>query len=185
MKAKMALFDLDGTLYDTRKVNYLAYQKALGQFGAEVSYAFFASQCNGRHYRDFLPGILGGIEHVEEVHTFKKRFYHSFLAQAVENRQLFRLIQCIKTEYYIAVVTTASRENCEELLKYFGRLEEFDLVITQEDVEKKKPDPEGFIKAMEHYGIPKEETIIFEDSDIGIEAANKSGAALFVVKGFS
>lgn len=184
MKTKMALFDLDGTLYDTRKVNYLAYQKALGQFGIGIDYAFFASQCNGRHYWDFLPGIMG-TAHVEEVHVLKKQFYHSFLAEAVENRQLFQLIQCMKPEYYIALVTTASRKNCEELLKYHDRLGEFDLVIAQEDVEKKKPDPEGFIKAMEYYQISKEETIIFEDSEAGIEAAEKSGAALFVTKGFS
>ena len=54
-----------------------------------------------------------------------------------------------------------------------------------EDVKKKKPDPEGFCKAMDYYQILKEDTIIFEDSDVGIEAAEKSGATVFVVRGFA
>ena len=185
MKKKIALFDLDGTLYDTRKINYLAYQKALEPFGKAVDYMFFASHCYGRHYGDFLPDIMDSVEHVEEVHRLKKRFYHDFLAKAVENKHLFQMIQCMKPEYYIALVTTASRENCEELLKYHNRLGEFDLIIAQEDVKKKKPNPEGYLKAMEYYQISKEDAIIFEDSDAGIEAAKKSGATLFIAKGFS
>ena len=46
MKTRLALFDLDGTLYDTRRVNFLSYQKALEQFGYTMDYEYFANQCN-------------------------------------------------------------------------------------------------------------------------------------------
>ena len=42
MKTRLALFDLDGTLYDTRRVNFLSYQKALEQFGYTMDYEYFA-----------------------------------------------------------------------------------------------------------------------------------------------
>ena len=55
---KACIFDLDGTLYDTRRVNFLSYQKALEQFGYTMDYEYFANQCNGRHYKTFLPEIV-------------------------------------------------------------------------------------------------------------------------------
>ena len=185
MKTRLALLDLDGTLYDTRRVNFLSYQKALEQFGYTMDYEYFANQCNGRHYKTFLPEIMQSETHMEEVHELKKKYYGDFLSEPEENKHLFEIINAIRNEYYIVLVTTASRKNSEDILKYHNRLDEFDLIISQEDVKKKKPDPEGFCKAMDYYQILKEDTIIFEDSDVGIEAAEKSGATVFVVRGFA
>ena len=47
-KIKCAVFDLDGTLVDTRKVNYQAYNKALEIFGHSIDYDYFANNCNGK-----------------------------------------------------------------------------------------------------------------------------------------
>ena len=185
MKTRLALFDLDGTLYDTRRVNFLSYQKALEQFGFMMDYEYFAKECNGRHYKTFLPEIMQSETHMEEVHELKKKYYGDFLSETVDHKHLFEIINAIRNEYYIVLVTTASRKNSEDILKYHNRLDEFDLIISQEDVKKKKPDPEGFCKAMDYYQILKEDTIIFEDSDVGIEAAEKSGATVFAVRGFA
>lgn len=185
MKKELAIFDLDGTLFDTRRVNYLSYNKALQEYGAGIEYEYFSQKCNGRHYSEFLPQILGGTQNVEEIHRRKKMYYNEFLHECRENVHLFQILSCMKSNYYIALVTTASKKNCEELLRYFHRFELFDLIITQEDVEHKKPDPEGFLKAMERFGIENSRTVTFEDSDVGVEAAEKSGATVFVIKGFS
>ncbi len=184
MKNKLAIFDLDGTLYDTRRVNWLAYQKALQAYGASIDYEYFSAECNGQHYKTFLPQILGGKEFIENVHTLKKQYYREFLSEAVENRNLFALIHSIRNNYYIALVTTASRENCEEILKYNGRFYDFDMIVSQEDVTEKKPAPEGFLKAMAYFAIDKENTLIFEDSEPGILAAAAAGADIIVVRGY-
>lgn len=185
MKNKLALFDLDGTLYDTRRVNYFSYKEALEMFDCTLEYEFFARYCNGRHYTTFLPEIMGDTKNMEEVHKLKKLYYEKFLSESIENEHLFRILNSMKTEYHIGLVTTASRKNCEDILKYHNRLNAFDLIIAAEDVEKKKPDPEGFFKAMDFYKAGKEDTVIFEDSDVGISAAEKTGATVFVVKGFA
>lgn len=185
MKKKLAIFDLDGTLYDTRRVNYFSYRKALEQFGCTLEYEFFSQYCNGKHYTTFLPEIMGETENMEEVHNMKKRFYEQFLSESIENKHLFYMLYCMKQEYNTVLVTTASRKNTEDILKYHNRLDAFDLIISQEDVRRKKPDPEGFLKAMNYYGVGKEDTVIFEDSEVGILAAEKIGATCFVVRGFS
>lgn len=185
MKNKLAIFDLDGTLFDTRRVNYLSYNKALQEYGEGIGYEYFSQKCNGRHYSEFLPQILGGEQNIDKIHRKKKRYYNEFLHECRENVHLFQILSCMKSKYYIALVTTASRMNCEELLNYFHRFELFDLIITQEDVEQKKPDPEGFLKAMEYFGIENSQAVVFEDSDVGVEAAERSGATVFVIKGFA
>lgn len=185
MKKKLAIFDLDGTLFDTRRVNFFSYNKALQQYGVGIEYEYFSQKCNGRHYADFLPQVLSGTQNIDEIHRKKKIYYNEFLHECRENVHLFQILCCMKSEYYIALVTTASRKNCEELLNYFHRFELFDLIITQEDVAQKKPDPEGILKAMEHFGVENSQTVVFEDSDVGIKAAERSGAAVFVIKGFA
>ena len=179
VKNKLAIFDLDGTLFDTSEVNFWAYRDALSQFGFELDRNWFANNCNGRHYTEFLPQIMGGTQNIDEVHGLKKEAYRKYLGKARENKHLFNIINRIREDYYIAIVTTASRKNTTEILERFGRLELFDYLVTQEDVTKVKPDPQGFLMAMEHFGLTPKETMIFEDSDVGTEAAQNAGATVF------
>lgn len=184
MKENLALFDLDGTLFDTRDVNYWAYKDALQEYGYELEYEYFVTECNGRHYKEFLPKIMGTTQYLEEVHELKKSAYAKNLHRATVNEQLFNMIEIMKHKYHTAIVTTASRKNCMEILECFGYTELFELIISHEDVVKVKPDPEGYIKAMEYFGINKEHTVIFEDSDVGIRAARNSGANVMKVYTF-
>ena len=61
----------------------------------------------------------------------------------------------------------------------------FDLILTYDDITKSKPDPEGFLKAMEYFDAKSDETIIFEDSEVGLKAAEKSGAYYYKTFGFN
>lgn len=183
----LAIFDLDGTLFDTVDLNYYPYCKALEEFGFTLDYSFYVSSCYGKNYKDFLPDILGkdDPELCELIHGRKKALYKSCLKYAVKNEHLFNIISSMKPYYHIAIVTCSSEQNCIELLRHFDVLSDFELILTQEKIEKPKPDPEGFITAMKHFGISASNTLIFEDSPYGIEAARASGAAVFTVNSFT
>ena len=189
IKRKLAIFDLDGTLFDTKNVNYNAYCRALNECGfrTNLDYDFYCKYCNGNHYSIFLPKIISNIreDELEKIHKLKKFFYKEFLHLAIRNEHLFSFIESIKEDYYIALVTTASYENTRDILQKFHSLNYFELLITQEDVIKVKPAPEGFIKAMDKFDVLPENTIIFEDSDVGIEAAKLSGAKYIKVYGYN
>jgi len=188
-KNKLAIFDMDGTLFDTKNVNYKAYSRALEESGFTVGidYKYYCEFCNGNNYKVFLPILVPEItaEKMQEVHDRKKQLYAGYLNNARKNEHLFSMIDLIKEEYYVAMVTTASRKNVDDILSTFGVSEVFDFVFTQEDVKKSKPDPEGFLLAMEKAGVDNEDTLIFEDSDTGIEAAQRSGANYMRVYGYN
>lgn len=183
-KTKLALFDLDGTLFDTGGVNYYSYKSALEPYGVSLDEEYFRNRCNGRHYTEFVPIILGSTAQLESVHKAKKAAYAKNLDKARINSCLFDIIRGLKEKYYCAVVTTASYQNTTDILLYFKVKDLFDLIITQENITKTKPDPEGFLMAMAHFNIPAKNTVIFEDSDVGIQAAQASGASVFVVNQF-
>ena len=188
-KNKLAIFDLDGTLFDTKNVNYNAYKNAVKIAGIDVNidYYNFCNLYNGKNYKDFLPKIIPNIseEQMKIIHNLKKSIYIKYLDKAKKNNLLFLMIQEIKKTFYISIVTNASKKNVEDILEKFAVKDLFDLLITQEDVETPKPSAEGFLKAMNYFNISKKDTIIFEDSEIGIQAAIQSGVDYLKVYGYN
>jgi len=189
IRNKLAIFDLDGTLFDTKNVNYAAYSQAMKECGIsyEIDYQYYCKFCNGNSYKVFLPQIVPGISDVDmqKIHEAKNRIYKNFLGKAKKNIHLFSIINLMKEQYQIAIVTTASRVNTEDILYFFDAKDVFDFIITQEDVERTKPAPDGFIQAMNKADVSAEDTIIFEDSEAGLEAAAASGAKYVKIYGYN
>lgn len=187
-KNKLAVFDLDGTLFNTTHVNYRAYYSAMQMCGydSQITFEYFCTYCNGRHYKKFIPDIIPHItnDELEKIHQYKQQLYTKYLRYAKKNDHLISMIRLIRADYVTAVATTASRINTMQILNFFSVVDLFDFFITQEDVEEKKPSPECYLKAMEIAGVDRTKTVIFEDSKEGFSAAEASGAACIMVYGY-
>ena len=174
---KLVIVDLDGRLVDTKDVNYYAYKEAMDPYGYKIDYDYYCAYCNGYHYMDFLPQITTqDTDVLNKIHEAKKKLYKQHLDKAVLNKGLVDIMRAMSNDYKIAVVTNASKENCYDILEYFGLISVFDLVLTRDDINHSKPNPEGFLKAMQYFGSSCKATIIFEDSEAGLKAAELSGA---------
>lgn len=174
---KLIIVDLDGTLFDTKDVNYYAYKDAISLYGYDIEYDYYCDFCNGRHYLDFLPQITTYDKNIlQNIHDKKKLVYKNHLDKAILNERLVDIVRLMKKEYKTAVVTTASKQNCYDILNRFNLVDLFDLILTHDDIKYTKPNPEGFLKAMKFFDAKPTETIIFEDSDVGLEAAELSDA---------
>lgn len=182
------LVDLDGTLFDTVAVNAASYRRALEEVGFTVTDEYYAKHCNGKNYRDFLPPILeeygDDLDMIEQIHDHKKAYYSQCLGSARKNEALFAILDAMRPMVYLGLVTTGSRQNATEILDHFGCRDWFHLIVTSEDVDHNKPDPEGYLQAMELLGSIPETTVIFEDSPTGLAAARATGAAVFAVDRF-
>ena len=180
--------DLDGTLLDTVPANAASYRAALEELGFTVTDEYYAERCNGGHYTRFLPPLMGGTPStadVERVHDRKKALYSDFLDVVRPNTALMEILRTMQAAGHdLACVTTGSKQNATEVLEYFHCADWFGVFITGEDVVRSKPDPEGYLKAMAHFGATPAETMIFEDSGPGLEAARASGATVYKVEAF-
>ena len=148
---------------------------------------YYAQYCNGGYYKSFCAPLLGGDpppELVEQVHDRKKALYAACLGAARPNTALFALLAAMRPTAHLALVTTGSRRNATEILDHFHCRDWFELILTSEDVTNNKPDPEGYLAAMAHFGIDAAHTMIFEDSAPGLAAARAAAAAVFAVDRF-
>ena len=121
---------------------------------------------------------------LERVHDRKKELYSACLGAARKNEALFALLAAMRPTARLGLVTTGSRQNATEILDYFGCRDWFAVILTSEDVVHNKPDPEGYLRAMELLGAAPETTMIFEDSSTGLAAARATGATVFVADRF-
>ena len=180
--------DLDGTLLDTVPANAASYRAALEELGFTVTDEYYAERCNGGHYTRFLPPLMGGAPStadVERVHDRKKALYSDFLDAVRPNTALMEILKTMRAAGHdLACVTTGSKQNATEVLEYFHCADWFGVFITGEDVVRSKPDPEGYLKAMAHFGVDATHTMIFEDSATGLAAARATGASVFACNQF-
>ena len=186
-RKQLVIVDLDGTLIDTVAANAESYRRALADDGFAVTDEYYARCCNGGHYSSFLKPLMGGDptpEAIERVHDRKKALYAACLGTARPNRALLTILAALRPACHLALVTTGSRRNATEVLDHFGLTDWFELILTQEDVVRNKPDPEGYLRAMAHFGAKPEATMICEDSAPGLAAAKASGAQVFVAAQF-
>lgn len=182
---KLAIFDMDGTLFNTNNINYYAYKEALDKYNVSIDYDYYCNYCNGRSYKVFIPPLVNNDEEkVQDIHKIKKNAYSKYLDKVKVNEHLFNIIDKLKKDYKIALVTTASKKNTYEILEYTKKKDLFDLILTADDIENPKPNPEGFLLAMNKYGVAPKDCIIFEDSEVGIEAAKKTNSNIFKIEKF-
>lgn len=183
-KNKLAIADLDGTLFDTEDVNFHSYKEAISLWGVQIEKEKFLELSRGKDYTEFLPEITGYETDIEAIHDAKKKFYSENLWRSRINNHLLNLLKGIKGDYYLALVTTASRKNATDILSFYDLTSFFDLILAKEDIPKLKPDPVGFLMAIEHFGLDPSDVLIFEDSEEGINAAMKTGATVFRTEHF-
>ncbi len=181
---RLVMFDMDGTLFDTEKANFLAYREACGE-EFPLSEEFFHKFCMSRNYREFLPLLGVPAERLPEIHDKKIQCYQDYFHAVRVNDSLFRMAELFRSQgSKLCVVTTASRTNTLDLLSAFGYAEFFDLLVTQETVANLKPAPDAYVYAMQYFQINAENCVIFEDSPSGLCAAKDSGAVVYSVVQF-
>lgn len=175
---KALMFDFDGTLFDTKKLNFKAYQLAYFDLGVTITEEMF-DKTDGLSVYEFNQAM--GVDcDVEKLRELKKNYYADMVKYATPNRYLIKLIK--KTNCKTALVTSARLVNIDYLLKAYEL--KFDVMITQEDVAKHKPEPDSYNLAIERLGLSPEECLAFEDSRPGFVAARKAGADCVMVGKF-
>jgi HAD superfamily hydrolase (TIGR01509 family) len=170
------LFDLDGTLVDTAEANYAAYSAALGEVGIDVSRAAFARAATGRHWRDFLPALVGdALADVAAIAARKRQLYPAMASRTTVNRRLHGLALQARSRRALALVTTASRASATAVLAAHELAALFEVVITGDDVDRPKPAPDPYLLAAARLGLSPAQCLAFEDSDAGVASARSAG----------
>ena len=173
---KAIITDFDGTLVNTFLSNYYAYKEACKQYGYTLTKEQY-KEWYGLRYDDLCKKIGISSEHKSAIKELKKKIYPSFFEYLTINQNLLSFINASKMMCGLktCIASTASRENLYNVLKYFNIEEYFDIVITGENVSHGKPNPEVYNKALALLDCEPDEVLVFEDSNVGCEAAENAG----------
>ncbi len=173
------LFDCDGTIADSMPLHYLAWKKALGewncQFDEKLFYAWggmpvaeIISTLNQRHGLN-MP--------VETVSRRKENLYFELLPQLKAVPEVLEHIEAEHGRTPFGVVSGSTRESVIASLASLNLLDRFDTLVCAGDYENGKPDPEAFLLAASRLGVAPERCLVFEDTEMGIQAAKSAGMA--------
>lgn len=183
---KVIFFDLDGTLVDTHRANYEAYRGALKDYGVELTYDEFKKSIGyqaNTFLRWFAPELSD--EEYRLIALRKAELYQDTVKDSVANIHLIAHLQYLKKGHTIILVTTAKRRNAMAVLKHHGIEGSFDYIVSAEDVKISKPSPECYELALKMCNIKPSEALAFEDSQPGVEAAERAGIPVITVSDFS
>ena len=176
---KLILLDFDGTLADTRMANGRAYIQALSEVGINISINEYTAKYFGMRCREFLRDV--GIESDDAARKLRRRkveIYPNYFDSVHLNTPLWEWCQMMRTMgTKVWIVSTGHIDNITNVMRHLNIINGVDGIISGDDVTLPKPNPECFLRAMEIEGATPRETIIFEDSAMGLEAAERSGAA--------
>lgn len=176
---KLILLDFDGTLVDTREANACAYIEALSEYGIELTKEVYFAKYFGMRCIEFMHSVgVDGEERIREIRRRKIELYPKYFNTVVLNSPLWEWCQMMrKGGTKVWIVSTGHIDNITNVMNYLNIKGGVDGVISGDDVVVPKPSPDCFLRAMDIVGATPEETIIFEDSEIGLAAAKGSGAS--------
>jgi beta-phosphoglucomutase len=178
-KRKGFIFDLDGVIVDTAKYHFLAWKKIANGLGIDFTL----------EHNELLKGVsrvrsldiileLGKVEASQEEKDKwliqKNEDYLSYLVDMNETEILPGVMKVLKflKENNQPIALGSASKNARPILEKTGVLPYFDAIVDGNDVVNAKPDPEVFLHAARLLNVTNEDSIVFEDSVAGVQAAN-------------
>jgi sugar-phosphatase len=170
------LFDLDGVLVESREATERVWLDWASRNGIEED--ALRSAMHGMRSADVVRALRPDLDSVAEAAGLEQR-----QAEDVAGLRAFSgaaaAIGALR-EDRVAVVTSGTRPLALARLRAVG-IEPPPIVLFAGDVERGKPDPEGYLTAVRRLGVPPAEAVVVEDSPAGIEAGRAAGAATIAV----
>ncbi|WP_158749569.1 HAD family phosphatase [Acidobacterium sp. S8] len=176
---KAYLFDCDGTIVDSMPLHYVAWKKVLGEWDCEFEEEFFYS-LGGMPVAEIIATLNeknGLAMPVEHVMRNKENLYYEILPQLTVVPEVLEHIDDQYGQIPFAVVSGSTRDSVTASLKMLNLLDRFETLVCAGDYTKSKPDPEGYLMAADRLGVAPKDCLVFEDTEMGIQAATAGGMA--------
>ena len=177
---KALIFDMDGVLIDSMRYVWDSFNEILHKQGIRFTDEDI-SRFMGRSLRDQMKIWV-------DEYGFEGYDFESFSREAGEielrrmeeelphDEALIRFLDDARAHgLMLAVATSSMKWRAERILDLLGIRDRFSAIVTADDVENHKPDPDVFLKAADHLGVDPADCVVFEDAANGIMAAKNAG----------
>ncbi|WP_340818653.1 HAD family phosphatase [Methanolobus sp. WCC4] len=181
---KAVIFDMDGVLVDSMSYHAEAVQHIFDEIGVEMDKQDIFER-EGERTVDIVEFLLEkgtGDASKYDIPDIVERYIAEF-NRIVELKVFHGMQECLsglKDRFDLAVVSGSDRPIVLDIVeaKYPGIFKE---LVTADDVQRGKPEPDPYLKAVEMLGISSHEAIVVENAPMGVEAAKKAGLCCVAV----
>ncbi len=181
------IFDCDGTLADTMPLHFRAWTRIVAELGGSFPKELF-DQLGGKPTAQILALLRD--EHglnVGDVQEAAERKEQYFLDQIDQVKPIEAVVEFARRWHGIKPMAVASggfRRQIEQTLDALGIRSLFNTVVSVEDCARGKPFPDPFLEGARRLRVPPAQCLVFEDSPLGIQAAQAAGMQyVFVPRG--
>lgn len=179
------IFDHDGTLSLSMHVHFDGWIHSYGKNGGEFELTRELAQSYagvGMHETvEIMNERFGCSMDPQQVVTDQEEYYLANLHRVIPYAPVVEFAQSVSTTHQVSVASGGTRDTVTRTMKAIGVFDLFPVIVTQEDVGRSKPAPDIFLLAAEKMGVPPEACLVFEDSHLGIQAAEAAGMASVLV----
>lgn len=184
---KAFLFDLNGTMIDDMNYHLEVWSEIVNKdYGAGISRAEVKKNMYGKN-EDLLFRVFGKDkftrQQLDDISIEKERRYQKLYKphlKLIEGLSEF-LKKSEQNKIRMAIGSAAIPFNINFVLDNLNIRRYFDAIVSAEDVEKSKPDPETFTKGADILGVDYSSCVVFEDAPKGVEAAQRAGMKCVVL----
>lgn len=185
-ETKALIFDLDGTLSDSLPVHIASWHAVCEKLNCTFDERIlvemtgaptisFAERIKREQNLDIDP---------EEMVVMKQLEFRKNISQIKPHDAVIELMRNAHGKIPMSVGTGASRTSALLQLNELGIADLFDFIVTADDVEKHKPEPDTFLKCAELMAVEPSFCQVFEDGELGMRAAEAAGMLLTDVRPF-
>jgi len=178
-RPRAVLWDLDGTIADSKEFHWRAWRETMAAAGAPITYERFL-QSFGQRNDAILGAWLPGADaaRIERLGDEKEAHFRRLVAEGPLH-PLPGAVEWIERlaagGWRQAIASSAPRANVETMARVLDLERWMGALLSAEDVHRGKPDPEVFLVAASRLGVEPARSIVVEDAAAGIEAARRGG----------
>jgi HAD superfamily hydrolase (TIGR01509 family) len=173
------LFDCDGTIVDSMPLHYIAWKTALAEWNCVFEEQLFYTW-GGKPVDEIIStlNLMQGLSMpVEAVGTRKEGLYYELLPQLKAIPEVLEHIEAQHGRIPFAVVSGGRSSSVIRSLTAVNLVHKFETIVGAEDYANSKPAPDAFLLAAQRLGVAAEHCLVFEDTELGIQAATAAGMA--------
>lgn len=172
------IFDMDGVLIDSHPIHKRAWRKFFDGLDIDVSDRELEFVLDGRKKEDILRHFLGNLpdSEIREYGHQKEMLFREEAMNIEPIAGVIQLLQELSNEGVAAAVASCgSRSRVRYILDHLKIHDQFEAIVTADDIRHGKPHPEIFCKAADFLGVGRGELIVCEDAVSGVKAAKAAG----------
>jgi len=176
-ETKALIFDCDGTLTNSMPLHYRAWREVLASINVEFTEKRFY-ELAGMPSRNVFADVVAddfSEDQIDRLLANRENLFLEFVDEIEPVSAVVGIAKNHKARIPMAVASGSALESVGRQLDVLGIRNWFDAIVTAEDTQRHKPYPDVFLEAARLLDVAPNLCRVYEDSDLGIEAAKRAG----------